>query len=1730
MSGFRDTYADGDTRPSAGWSSIVRHWARCQPGKVAFTFPPDVQGPTGTHVSPGTQSRTSLTYGELDLLTQTYAAHLAELRPSHPVLILYPPGIEYVIALLGCFRAGVVPVPAYPPTARRSALDRLAAMASDTGATLALTTAAGRARMARRAADRPALAGVHTPDVEGWLSGPNLPFTHDDPLPDDLALLQYTSGSTSAPRGVRLTHANLLHNSQVIAHAFGTGPELRAVSWLPLHHDMGLIGGVLQTVYSGGSAALMSPSDFAMDPVRWLRMISETRATMSGGPNFAYDLCAERISPQDLAGLDLSSWEVAFNGAEPISAATLDRFAETMGACGFRREAFTPCYGLAESTLMVTSKPRGGALARATLPRDGGPGEMTVVGSGKAPLGDPLAIVNPVTGEPVDDGVVGEIWVAGPSISKGYLRGAFPHGTLRGESWLRTGDLGFLREGELFVTGRLKDLVVIRGRNLYPQDIERTAAQSHPALPAGGGAAFSLPGRRTEELVIVHEVTRGTPEAELPAIAAAVAEAVVSAHEVRPGRVVLIRASSLPRTTSGKVQRGACRERLLAGELKVLSSAAPAGQSAGRPVADGPEGMIQREAAAILGLAPGEVPGDLPLVSAGLDSLGALRLWHRVRRDHDSSVDLEDAIGMSARELAATLTPREHPHRTAAQPPDREPPREVPVSASQRSMLFMHELAPHSSAYLLSAEAALESPVDVPRLSDALRRLADRHEALRTTFPGGPRQVTHPVLEPDFEHVDCAGWSERELAEAVRQAASKPLDLERGPLLRVRLFSTGPRAHRLVFTVHHLVADLWSVSLLLRDLDFLYQGGRPDVPARTYAEFVGAQAELLSGQEGERLWRFWRERLDGMPAEPALPADRVRPPSPRFRGSSVRLDLDARTGTVLRQLAEAQGVTLFTVLLTAFHILLSRYAGRRDVVVGTPYHGREQAEFAGTAGCFVNTLPLRTTVDPAEPYPTMLRRVHEETREAMRHGAFPFATLVERLRPARSSAHTPLIHAMFSLHQTPVRGLAPFALGREGGELSIGGLALRSLESAAEDAQFDLALAMGDLGDGRLGGTLRYDADLFDESTIGRMAAHFQTIADGIAARSDRVVGALPMLTERERGLLLPPAPGAEPAAALLVERFHEQVLARPDVPAVSCAGETLTYAELGRRSDALARRLAGLGIGAGDIVAVALPRTPDLIVALLGVLRTAAAYLPIDLDLPPRRITDMLDDAGPAAVITEPGSGVDPGGAAVVTMGGTGGPLGEPGAPGPHDLAYVIYTSGSTGRPKGVSVTHGGLAAFCRAAGRLFGLGPGSHVPAITTVSFDIAVLELLVPLTAGATVRLLDRRTARDGTLLRAALETGPATHLQATPGTWQLLLDAGWSGTPALTMLCGGEALPARLAEELAGKGAVLWNLYGPTEATIWSTAAIVGAGRVSIGRAIEGTRAYVLDEALRLVPPGAVGELYIGGMGLARGYHGRPAMTSERFVADPFSRPGARLYRTGDLVRLRPDGELEFLGRSDHQLKVRGHRVEAGEVEAALSRRPGVRRAVVTAHGSTLVAYLEGTPPDQDDLRRALAECLPGYMIPSVFVRLDRLPVTANGKIDRSRLPAPEPVSPPAGEPPATGTERAVAGLVSALLGAEAVGRRQNLFDLGAHSLLLSQLAAQIREAFSVELALHRLFEEPTVAAVAALIDGAERRDSRLGPIRRADRSRYLAARDGGGALELPAALRRSAGER
>ncbi|HEX7243162.1 MAG TPA: amino acid adenylation domain-containing protein, partial [Longimicrobiaceae bacterium] len=939
---------------------------------------------------------------------------------------------------------------------------------------------------------------------------------------------------------------------------------------------------------------------------------------------------------------------------------------------------------------------------------------------------------------------------------------------------------------------------------------------------------------------------------------------------------------------------------------------------------------------------------------------------------------------------------------------------------------------------------------------------------------------------------------EAEAGRLVAEEALRPFDLARGPLLRATLVRLGEDDYAALFTLHHVVGDGWSMDVLVREVSALYAGEPlPELPVQ-YADFAVWQREWLSGETLEAQLGWWRERLAGAPPVLELPVDRPRPAVPDARAGGVAFALSPELSEGLRAVSRREGATLFMTLLAAWQLLLSRWSGQDDVVVGSPIAGRTRAETEGLIGFFVNTLVLRTGLDDALTFRELLGRVRETTLGAYAHQDLPFEKLVEELAPERNLAHAPLFQAMLVLQNT----------ARE--ELRMGGVELAPLPvDGGEVVKFDLTLGMEEEAGG-LRGSIAYRAGLWDPSTMERMAGHLAALLGSLAADPDRRIGGAEMMGAAERERLLREWSGTgrpRAASGTLHERFAAVARRHGGAAAVAFEGEELTYAELDRRADRLAHALRGLGVGPDVPVGVCLERSPEMVVAVLGILKAGGGYVPLDPSYPAERLAWLLEDSAVPVLVTRDRqlAALPPHRARTLSLDDPlpGGGDAPPAVPvSPENLAYVIYTSGSTGRPRGVAVEHGAAAAHLESFARVLEITPADRVLHFASFGFDVAVEQLFLPLLSGAALVLRGPDLWTPAEWPARVREAG-VTVANLAPAYWQEVIDAApGSALPGLRLLLvGAEAMPSaavpRWHGAVAGPARLL-NAYGPTEAVVTATAfALPGdypAGHagttVPIGGPLPGRTAYVLDRRGEPAPAGVPGELHLGGV-LARGYLGRPEPTAERFVPDPFGgEPGARLYRTGDRVRWLADGALEFLGRVDEQVKVRGFRIEPGEVEAALERHPAVRDAVVVAREDApgerrLVAYFAagGEPPAAGELRRHLGEHLPDYMVPSVFVALDALPLTPSGKLDRRALPAPEGGSGDAHVPPRSATERVLADAWAEVLGVERVGVHDNFFELGGHSLLATRVVARVREAFRMELPLRALFEAPTVARLA-----------------------------------------------
>ncbi|WP_438868773.1 non-ribosomal peptide synthetase [Pseudomonas sp. L1(2025)] len=1665
-----------------------------------------------------------LSYRDLDQRARTLAAALqANAALGDRAVLLFPSGPDYVAAFFGCLYAGVIAVPAYPPeSTKRHHQERLLSIISDAEPRLLLTIASLADGLAQ-IENAPPVLSVDTLQTTGNWVEPELQA-------DDIAFLQYTSGSTALPKGVQVSHGNLVANEVLIRRGFGIdlNPDDVIVSWLPLYHDMGLIGGLLQPIFSGVPCVLMSPAYFLGRPLRWLQAISEYGGTISGGPDFAYRLCSERVSETALERLDLSKWRVAYSGSEPIRLDTLERFAEKFAACGFTPNNFFASYGLAEATLFVAGGTRGQGIPalrvdeQALAANRAEPGQGSAIMScGTSQPEHAVLIADPHTLTELPDNNVGELWAAGPSIAHGYWRN--PEASAKtfvqhaGRTWLRTGDLGFIRDGEVYITGRLKDLLIVRGHNLYPQDIEQTVEREVEVVRKGRVAAFAVQDHGLEGIGIAAEISRSVqkilpPEALIKAIRQAVAEA----YQEAPSVVVLLNPGALPKTSSGKVQRSACALRHADGSLDSYAQFPNLQAQASDALL---ESELQKQIAAIWceQLQVATVAADDHFFLLGGNSITATQVVARLRETLGLELNLRllfEAPTLSA--FAANVAQLQQDGgiaQGAIQALSRQD--DLPQSLAQNRLWITWQLDPHSSAYTIPGALRLRGELDEDAVRASFQQLIQRHEALRTRFyerDGQALQRVEANTGFELQVIDLSNLpaAEREArAQQIREdEARTQFDLEKGPLLWVTLVRLDDEDHQLLVTLHHIIADGWSLNILIDEFSRLYaaasQGQTLELPplALQYADYGSWQRQWLAEGEGQRQLAYWKAQLGE--EHPALSLATDHPRSAQHIKSASRhsVRLNATLSEAIRRAAQAHESTPFMLLLAAFQSLLYRYSGQRDIRIGVPNANRPRQETQGLIGFFINTLVLRVELDGRLPFNQLLAATRQAALGAQAHQDLPFEQLLEAFPQAREQG---LFQVMFNHQQRDLSALR-----------RLPGMLADELPWHSREAKFDLQLHTEEDRNGRLSLAFDYADELFDSATIQRLAEHFVSLLQAVCEQPEQAIGDLKLMHTDEQ------QPWSEapcaPAQQWLPELLNQHT---SDHTALVWQGGSLTFAQLHTQANRLAHYLRDKGVGPDVCVAIAAERSPQLLIGLLAIIKAGGAYVPLDPDYPADRLAYMLKDSGVHLLLTQtallellPATE----GVCVIAMDSLHLDSWPTQAPGLHlnrdNLAYVIYTSGSTGQPKGVGNTHAALAERLQWMQATYQLNDTDVLMQKAPISFDVSVWECFWPLITGCRLVLAGPGEHRDPQRIAQLVQEHGVTTLHFVPPLLQLFIDEPLVAecTSLRRLFSGGEALPAELRNRvLAQLPAVqLHNRYGPTETAINVThwhCQVADGERSPIGRPLGNVICRVLDEQLNPLPAGVPGELCIGGIGLARGYLGRAGLTAERFVADPLGEPGTRLYRTGDRVRWSADGVLEYLGRLDQQVKLRGFRVEPEEIEARMLALDGIAQAVVLVRDAQLIGYYTApTELDEKQVKTALAAELPEYMVPALLMRLAAMPLSPSGKLDRRALPEPvwqtrEHIE------PQTPLQQQIAAIWRQVLGLPRIGLGDDFFALGGHSLLATQIISRTRQACDVELPLRTLFEASelgTFAEQVGLIQASGQRNQQTA-IARVDRS-------------------------
>ena len=1661
-----------------------------------------------------------LSYAQLNGRVNRLAHYLRGfgVQPDAPVAICMERGIDMMVAMLAVLKAGgaYVPLdPSYPP-------DRLAYMLEDSAPVVLLTQAAQTAWLAQGAP-----AQILTVVVDDAAEAALIAQQDDsDPdaasialAPHHMAYIIYTSGSTGLPKGVMVEHRNVVNFIANHIKACALSAADRVLQFASFAFDASV--GEIYPTLAAGAALVLRPSDVLVPDMAFVDLLDQHGITVSDLPTaFWHQWVQELQIGRSRAAATL---RLIIAGGEKTEHRHL---AAWLAHPDVRACRWLNTYGPTETTVSVTAM---ACASEQPLPQQ------------QVPIGRPNAntriYILDRHLQPAPIGVAGEIHVGGAGVARGYLHRpeltaerfiADPFSGTAGERLYKTGDLGrWMPDGTIEYLGRNDFQVKIRGFRIELGEIEARLAACAGVKECIVIAREDVPG---DKRLVAYLVAHDGAALQTAALRAELANH-LSDYMIPLAFVVL---DAFPLTPSNKIDR------------KALP--APDGSAVAAREYEAPQGKIEATIAAIWCklLHLERVGRQDHFFELGGHSLLAVQLMSAIRQELALEINLRELFSGPTLAAFSLAVGRGKSVRTDAIPAaDRSAP--LPLSYAQQRLWFLDQLDHAASvAYHMPTAMRLAGKLDKLALVATLDRIVARHESLRTRFvdvDGAPvQQIAAPDCGFALGERDLSALSGHERECAVKRMADDeavhPFDLAAGRLIRGQLLRLAENEHVLLITQHHIISDGWSIGVLVREVSTLYAAfsdGRSDPLAPLaiqYADYAAWQRGWLQGDVLQAQSAFWKEALSGAPVLLELPTDHPRPAQQSYAGGSVSLALDAQLTAGLKALGQKHGTTLFMTLLAGWAALLARLSGQDDVVVGTPVANRQRTDVEELIGFFVNTLALRVRLEGDPSVAELLARVKSHTLDAYGHQDLPFEQVVEAVQPARSMSHSPLFQVMLNLDNAP-----------DGGEAPLGELVLSGIDQAYHTTQFDISLNLAQSGHTMVG-TLRYASDLFEASTVERIAAYFQTMLGAMVADDSASISRVALLTEAQQRQVLAgfnDTVQAYPRDKLLHQVFEDQAALTPEATALLFQRQEIGYGDLNRRANRLAHHLRSFGLQPDARVAICMERSIDMVVGLMAILKAGAAYVPLDPGYPAERLAYMLADCAPAVLLTQSAIAhcVDAARLPVVVVDADADARAIAACSdanldaatiglGPAHLAYVIYTSGSTGQPKGAMNEHRAVLNRLQWMQQAFTLGAEDRVLQKTPFSFDVSVWEFFWPLMYGASLVIARPEGHKSPDYLAQLIDETAVTTLHFVPSMLQAFVSESghWTGASLKRVFCSGEALPPQLAERFlqAWPKVELHNLYGPTEAAVdvtWHACAInSGAASVSIGRPIANTRIYILDRHRQPAPLGVAGEIYIAGVQVGRGYLNRPELTEERFVSDPYSQePDARMYKTGDLGRWLADGSIDYIGRNDFQVKIRGFRIELGEIEARLTACTGVKEAVVVARQGAsgqasdqrLVAYVTaqgGADLSVADLRTQLAQHLADFMIPGAFVVLDALPLSPNGKLERKALPAPDRSALDACQyqAPQGQVETGIARIWQEVLGLELVGRHDHFFALGGHSLLAVRVVSRLRQVFQAEISLRDLFADPSLATLAQLVQGAER--SSMTAIAPADRRQPL----------------------
>ncbi|MBD2137716.1 amino acid adenylation domain-containing protein [Anabaena sp. FACHB-1237] len=1619
-----------------------------------------------------------LTYQELNQKANQLAHYLQNLgvKPETLVAICVERSLEMVIGLLGILKAGgaYVPIdPNYPS-------DRIAYMLSDAAMPILLTQELLLTTLPKNQAQIICLDShwekIATQKDEN-LTTVSVKF-------DNLAYVIYTSGSTGKPKGAMNTHGGISNRLLWMQDAYKLTASDRILQKTPFSFDVSVWEFFWPLLF--GATLVVAQPEGHKDSAYLVNLIKQAEITTL---HFVPSML--QVFLQESGVETCKSIKRVICSGEALPYELQERFFTKLNQLNCELHNL---YGPTEAAIDVTFW-----QCQPQLPQK-------IVPIGKPIANTQLYILDRYF-QPVPVGVPGELYIGGVGVCRGYLNRT----ELTNEKFIsnlfgtgklyKTGDLTrYLADGNIEYLGRIDNQVKLRGFRIELGEIE-SALDSYPGIQQTVVIVRQdIPGNQrlvaylaTEDKSLNIEKLKDSLKKQLPEF-------------MIPSAFIIL--ENLPLSPNGKVDRKA----LPAPDLDLSKSKefVPPQTPNQEIIADIFRTVLNLKSVGIYD----------SFFDLGGHSLLATQVISRLRKVFSVEISLKELFAYatiselsdritSIKQLATSL---QNSIKTIA-PVSRNG--NLTLSFAQERLWFLDQLEGASSTYNIPGILKITGNLQINILEKSLQEIVNRHEVLRTNFQainGQPAQVINSENTWQLKIEDWTNINLAEIKKAIQKEIETPFNLATDNLLRVITAQINKDEFLLIVTMHHIISDGWSLGIFIQELSTLYQnylqGKSSPLPNLTiqYADFATWQKQWLTGETLDQEIKYWQEQLTAAPSLLQLPTDKPRPSIMTFNGKSHNLKINPEITKKLENLSKKTGTTLFMTLLAIFATLLYRYSHQEDILIGSPIANRNRSEIEPLIGCFVNTLVLRTKFTENINFRELLNQVKETTLEAYDHQDVPFEQIVEAIKPERSLSHSPLFQVLFVLQNAPME------------KLELPGVNIEILPSHTSTAKFDLTLSMMEQ-DQELSCTWDYNSDLFDEKTITTMSNHFQKLITEIIVNSEQKINQIKILAEAEEKQLIEEYNNTKikyPHQKCVHQLFTEQAEKTPDAIAIKFANQQLTYQELNQKANQLANYLQKLGVKPETLVGICIERSLEMVIALLGILKAGGAYVPIDPNYPTERIAYMLSDSNAELLLTQSSLLADftEYQKTIVCLDQDWEKINQESTENiisqvkPDNLAYVIYTSGSTGKPKGVQIQHQGLVNFLNTMKKQPGIKRKDVFNAVTTICFDIAGLELYLPLIVGAKVVITSREIATDGMRLLQHIQDEKITIMQATPATWQMLITAGLNketlqknkiNKNKIKMLCGGEALTTQLSNQLLETGGELWNLYGPTETTIWSMVKQVektdDVAVISIGKPIANTQIYILDSYLNPVPIGVGGELHIGGDGLARGYLNRPELTAEKFIESPFS-ANQKIYKTGDLARYLPDGNIEYLGRIDHQVKIRGFRIELGEIEAVINDYLQINQSVVIAKADklgnqNLVAYLlVKNDFELQELRSYLKSKLPDYMIPNAFVVLESFPLTPNGKVDRKALPEPElnrENLQSSYQAPRTASEVILCEIFSELLNINPVGVHDNFFDLGGHSLLAVRLMALIQDRFKVNLPLAILFQSPTVEQLALLVN-------------------------------------------